>query len=712
MKKLYFALSIDSIENSTKFYIADKWGDSELFSRTSPIFLLNENSYDYKKITKGSFILLYTLDTYYSLSRIQRLIDNKKSSSLLFMTLGLASILLYIPNEEELYLLEQILIDIGDNIFSHEVWNIHDSIIEKDNNSSNIKKFKNVNPIEINVFGLDLEDVAILNEIKPTFDFFYSFTNSYIPQYKDFAEELRTTILEISYGLSFLTDCIDETKYRFYLNEFICDPVYIDKAINNYNITKKDYKSAKTRKFQLRDELMQISAVLRTINNQALYGLECFGESYSKSGYNSVFGLGLAYSSIFSMYIHVRHIFGSKINRTKIEKYFDESKISSKAGVLSTDEAYKNWKQEFESNDYGIENCLEDHNLRRSPYHLIYFSNRLGFRETKRAISFAKQVITLSILPAWTLNTFTHEFVHSFVRDFMSLFYPYSFPDLSEIDDKIHELYKYYTNNTKTGKKTMSLANYLKVNILRVIHQLYCLNNHNVSDINIRDFTSVLKKPKVIKYLKDFHGYLNEIVVDLLDFKYFYNSDSELYVKSIWSSWLGLPVTTSRLHEYIMRTLVVVGSQTEKSSRTERFNYSIKLIKTQINHLRDYYFVDNHQIETVIQKLNEDSFIDELRFEYISIWIMFSDVIVKCFYSPTIRNHIRIDDESILGNDSSYDFKINEFSERRISNPLGLLKYISDFVFENYSKIQQNSDVIESQTAWLLSLLSSKLFKE
>ena len=452
MKKLYFTLSLDSKDNSTSFSIDDKWNNSELFYRTSSIFLLNENHIDYKNISRGSFVILYTLDTYYVISRIQKMIDNQNISSLLFMTLGLASIIIYIPDENNLCLLEQIQENIGRNIFSHEVWHIHNSKIEKDQNLSVIKEFKNVSPLNINVDGLDLEDISILNEIKPTFDFFDAFVNSYIPQYLNFAEELRTTILELFYGLSFLTGCIDEVQYRSNLVESICDNIYIEKAVENYNIIKLDSKTTKTRQFQLRDELMQISAILRTINNQALFGLGCFNESYSRSGYNSVFGIGLAYAGIFSMYSHVRQVFGSKMNHAKIEKYFDENTISSTAGSFSNDEAYNNWKKEFDSNVSGVEKCLEN-NIQKSPYHLIYFSNRLGFRETKRAISFAKQAITLSILPSWTLNTFTHEFMHAYVRDLMSIFYPYSFPKRDEISDDIYNIYKYYTNSTKTGKK-------------------------------------------------------------------------------------------------------------------------------------------------------------------------------------------------------------------------------------------------------------------
>jgi hypothetical protein len=51
-----------------------------------------------------------------------------------------------------------------------------------------------------------------------------------------------------------------------------------------------------------------------------------------------------------------------------------------------------------------------------------------------------------------------------------------------------------------------------------------------------------------------------EIVVHSFDFLYFYGSDAEFYIKSIWHSWCAIPGLEDRVREYLLRTMCAISA--------------------------------------------------------------------------------------------------------------------------------------------------------
>ena len=116
---------------------------------------------------------------------------------------------------------------------------------------------------------------------------------------------------------------------------------------------------------------------------------------------------------------------------------------------------------------------------------------------------------------------------------------------------------------------------------------------------------------------------LSEIFVHILDFTYVYSSRPELYLKSIWSSWSWVSTVHSDIDEYIMRTLVVLGLDSDSNDSEERFEIAmsrfIKLLEQDSNSIpiftevlsslsdtkkRDFYyrFINCIRIADIISK--------------------------------------------------------------------------------------------------------------
>jgi hypothetical protein len=60
---------------------------------------------------------------------------------------------------------------------------------------------------------------------------------------------------------------------------------------------------------------------------------------------------------------------------------------------------------------------------------------------------------------------------------------------------------------------------------------------------------------KLSVILDRWHHEIEEIIVHVFDFLYFYGQDTERYVRSIWLTWGVIPNISNRINEYVLRTL-------------------------------------------------------------------------------------------------------------------------------------------------------------
>jgi hypothetical protein len=701
MKKYILSLSQNS-DKVKELYLLESnkpYNKSEFFQRTSPIFLINKLEIETSTFKNGFILLVYTLDSFFLTGRILHFIKQKNYDDpvYVFHTLGLASIVIYCKENKDI--IDNIIKLLNDNIINYETWELKDNKINLIDTIH--KDFSGLPRSEINLEDLHFEDKIVLNEILPSFDFFQSFISSFLPVYKEFSEEVRKTILDLYYRLLLINQKISEETFSS----------KIEDLFNNKEISKKALKSFKKHStpklkiinhFQIRDELIQISAILRTINSQAFFGLNCFNPGFSRTGNNSIFGTGLAYGSILCLYENMRYLFSQNINLSRIK---DEYSKFSSPPLKANPADYELWKRKLGGYN-NLKNLNKEADKSNTFFHLIYFSNRLGFRETKRSISVAQQSMYLGSLPPWSLNTFTHEFIHAHVRGLLSIIYPISVSDNSSIDEEIYYIYKNRSNKIDSCKDLLS---FIKVNILEVIHNLHAYNKSSSTKVNVPHYLDI---DALSSALKRYHHEIDEIMVHVLDFHYFYSASPSLYIKSIWSSWLTLPLTVSRIPEYLTRTITAISTK-EVASRDEKLAIAIETTLKELTNLKNYSFIDKDQLNFVIGVINNDEFKSQFKKQFFEIWCPLSDLTLQFLYSNDLKDSLNSEfDEKIQTNEPEYHLMQSEFIESRIDSPIKFLNYLLHIAFNSKTKEYKNSDEIECNTVWMLSVINSNLFNK
>jgi len=71
--------------------------------------------------------------------------------------------------------------------------------------------------------------------------------------------------------------------------------------------------------------------------------------------------------------------------------------------------------------------------------------------------------------------------------------------------------------------------------------------------------------------LKERLRFLEEVVVHVMDYLYFYNADDEVFVSSLWHSWALVPNVQPKIDEYVLRTLLALSSTWTDDDPTSAF---------------------------------------------------------------------------------------------------------------------------------------------
>jgi hypothetical protein len=363
------------------------------------------------------------------------------------------------------------------------------------------------------------------------------------------------------------------------------------------------------------------------------------------------------------------------------------------APKLPNPSKFAEWRNELDNLE-GINHAIRFCHSHDQVSQVVYYSTRLGFKETKHSISTASQSLLFSSLPCWSMCTIFHEYMHSHVRALFSQFYPHN--SLNNIND-FDRSYDLYSTRSDPNNDCSNLYEFIQTCFLSVASDL-----SEGTDISI-----ARSKDNIIKALHDWHHTLNEIIVHILDYTYFYEFNNDVYVKGIWSSWITLPFIYSKIPEYLLRTICAVASN-ERGTEEEVFEHSKGVVLRNLSELKKYHGSDILLLETVIQHLEESQEID-LQF-YKLYPIIY---IVKQFLISSKLESICVDADAAWvknedGEGYSLEFTPGVFEERRINSPATFLKEYLAYAFDT-EMFMEPSFKVEFITLWLLSVISSSL---
>ena len=635
---------------------------------------------------------IYTLDTFYCLGRIVNQLDKKDIPEGIFISHGIASIVVFHSNKRSINKIFNLL---NDYISGYESWKVKNGIIS----DTDIRVNDPVNPplIEWPIKLLNDNEKNVVNEIISSLRTALFFASIYAHFCSNFLKSIQNNTEEIICKLLYLKNKMPLRSFKVIILK-----IYKNDSLFNFKEyllfldgKKKDIRQNNILQSQLSDELIQISAILKSINSQAFCGTAPLRDSSYRSGEFSLLGIGLAYSSIIAIYDNVWKIFNDY--QIDIALKFEFPKLTSPTlGNVPTE--YEKWHREI-TTYRGLEVATKNPTNRN--YHLLYFSNRLGFRETKHSVTSAYQSIRFGILPSWSFSTLFHEYLHAINRVLFTI----TNPSIdSDTFDKIYDLYK---KRFKENIQPPDLLSFLKIIIMSTAHSLECFNNdRQLVKKNIQNHFS---RTHIIESIEKWYHDIDELMVHIFDFNYFFQRNSELYIKSIWSSWLELPFTLSRSNEYLFRTICTISSS-ESGDRGHRFKWSVNKIIATLEELKNYSYTDSDKIDVVLSGINDSEISNNLKLKFFEICPLI-DATSHFLICPQIKLNLMQDPESYASSEGShsYHFNVGCFEELRISSPVRFIMEMKKRFFDG--EIEINNDSMSYLTLWYMSALTSSLLR-
>lgn len=173
---------------------------------------------------------------------------------------------------------------------------------------------------------------------------------------------------------------------------------------------------------------------------------------------------------------------------------------------------------------------------------ITYLSGRDGYHTTQTSLSAPLNILTSCSSLRWSLLTITHEMSHRVIDEVLS----YILPDPGEPT----ELSK-ATDLLNEGRKPPNVLAALQ---FKILHSMATLN----AAAPLIALPDVASEQDLIALMGTRREEVEEIMVHVFDFLYFYGADPEVYVPAIWRSWDAIPSLHRRLPGYVLRTLCAV----------------------------------------------------------------------------------------------------------------------------------------------------------
>ena len=175
---------------------------------------------------------------------------------------------------------------------------------------------------------------------------------------------------------------------------------------------------------------------------------------------------------------------------------------------------------------------------------ITYLSGRDGYHTTQSSLSAPLNVLSSCSSSRWSLLTITHEMSHRVIDGALGYILPN--PQSARELERAAAL----LNN----EPPETLLECLEFKILHTMAEM----NAATALIDLPDSVS---ERNIVDLFGTRREEVEEIMVHVFDFIYFYGGDPELYVPAIWRSWDAIPSLHRRLPNYVLRTLCAVLSR-------------------------------------------------------------------------------------------------------------------------------------------------------
>jgi predicted nuclease with RNAse H fold len=532
--------------------------------RISPIFpVLPEESTD-PDLGGASFLAFYSFDRAFSI--IGRLLRQLPSGLLpnMWFSHGFASLVIFSKDRESLDFSRD---EPGLGLRAQEVWELRDGVVGR-------QEFWVAPPANLEVFevadfsALDSDLQRVLVEFRHCIYTALERAARYIPDYVASFRSLVETVNQIIEELLYISKK-SEIRPR------TCSAVFSDMLRNN-DIERQRRINHRT------DHIIQLNSALSYVISQSFAGTvpvlerECQIQSYS------FLGVGGASLALFRLAEFVQEIF---------RHHPVDDAILQKYGHIEGVEIFPNIGDfvaaKWETEDLRIDSHLAGISSSELRPKLVFYSGRLGFKESEFSVTAALQVISGSGTARWSLMTLTHELMHAHVRALLSVI----FKDSEEEFDKYYVDFKEYRENRERRWKLIESLRSIMLNYLleKRVYESYARKIAEArkagegGSLPIPKF-SLPGKEDLLRWMRESFRDLNEIMVHVCDYHYFYNTNDALYLGLLWESWATVPTVLAEIDHYVFRSIVAVATK-ETGAIHDRFHLAINILTQNLDAL-------------------------------------------------------------------------------------------------------------------------------
>lgn len=297
-------------------------------------------------------------------------------------------------------------------------------------------------------------------------------------------------------------------------------------------------------------------------------------------GRYSLFGIGSAVRALWRVYAHMAHRFSEVDHNGHIKAAWREPGF---APAYDVDQLHTATWGAIRESAFGAAIAEPEPNPRR---HVIYFSSRWGFHETLNSISVSWQSIRAGATPEWNLLTLSHEFLHSLFREVVhsAIFGLDDQKSLAQLLTDYNRAVVDESEPNRTGAAVPQLRRAMQFQLINEL-QFAGLAQQYLAEAEAGPFVAATITEDDFKTLvsRPLMDVLEEYVVHILDFHYFYNTDDETYVRSLWHSWATVPAVRPKIEHYVVRTLLALSSIDKSDDPLDAFDNAMGRLRAALD---------------------------------------------------------------------------------------------------------------------------------
>jgi hypothetical protein len=651
--------------------------------RISPIYSVQDECFEPTSETPYYVGLFFCEHGYTELGRLVTQLPYE-THKFFWFSHGLASIVV-ISTDLEIY--DKVRHEINTRIRGYELWHIKEAgeVVIRCTSLSEPAPY-DAAAFQLNDFtGLESDMQWVLQEYQHSIAAACSRAAQYAPSQLVIFDRLTKAINSIVEQLIFLKGCPGVSPSH---------PTRITDSLIGDEVKRKKHFDF------LASQLVQVNSALSYIVSQGYSGIipvfenECHIRSFS------LLGVGTSYRALSAYARHVEKIFENHAIAEVIHGSFGNA-VAPDPGKYPGTHKSMDWDRKL----FGIDNHLRGAKTKvEDNPKLVYYSGRQGFRETKFTISAPINTLNAAASIRWSLMTLSHELMHAHVMSIIAALF-------GEVSDQkneefFFEIVKRFDDYRYDRRKTpMNLKDCLCFIILNYCCFIEGIHNRHITGGKIRPSGS--KNKENIKEVFAAHfGEVNEIVVHVLDYIYFYNQDDAAYIGLLWESWSPVPVVLEKIEGYILRTILAIGTK-ETGDPSSRFFTSLKIFKRELLllHARSpENIVIRHALDVVERNDSTDS---ELLLMF-SAGIYLADMAAKLLASSHVHGNLLNDRQRVPNEDETayyYTLDVGQFEPMNVESPVAL----SDWLLRK-ALSQENDLDCDTASAWAFLACASYLF--